>query len=392
MDTSVAEGLPEVSKLGFGIMRMPYARKGSKDIDFEKGVAMVDYAMDHGVTYFDTAYNYHGGFAEPFLGNVLKRYPRDSFNLTTKMPLWMISERREVEEIFETQLKTLQTEYFDFYLVHSLKETLLAKMEELDLYNFLAEKKREGRIRHLGFSFHGKPDALGALVDMHSWEFVQLQINYMDWIDQDAKRQYEIVRERNLPIMVMEPLKGGLLAELNENARAVLAEANPDASPASWGLRYVASLPGVITVLSGMSTLEQVQDNIRTFSPFRPIDDRERVALDKALAAYRSSCVIPCTACRYCMDCPAGVEIPTVFSVYNHYYDKPPRIFLFNDYIRALSDTQRADSCVGCGKCVEACPQKIDIPHWMSVVDAFMKENKVHEMKNNPPSKESKNT
>jgi predicted aldo/keto reductase-like oxidoreductase len=369
-----------VSLLGFGIMRMPYAIEGKRFIDRDKGVEMVDYALDHGINYFDTAYNYHGCTSEEFIGWALSRHKRDRFNLATKMPVWMLHTREEMEAIFEEQLKKCRVEYFDFYLIHNLSSKCLEKEEELGVYEFLSRKKKEGRIRRLGFSMHDTCSVLKRVVDKYDWDFAQLQINFMDWEGLDAKSQYELLAGRDIPVTVMEPLRGGALTTLCEESLAVFNRACPDCGAASWGLRFAATLPKVLTVLSGMSNLEQLKDNIATMSPLRPLEEADYQVIGKALDAYRRGAPIPCTGCRYCIDCPSGVDIPALFAMYNRHHNRGKTVYLGLDY-RVIGEEHHESHCTGCEKCVKACPQGLEIPKLLAMVGAFVKENALEDIK-----------
>ena len=372
-DANVKDGVPQVSRrrwkntelfvplLGFGCMRLPLVSPDKPDIDYEKTKKMIDMAMDSGVCYFDTAYMYHDGRSEVCLGELLKEYPRSSYFLVDKMPPWFAENAKDVERIFQEQLKRCRTDHFDFYLIHSLDETNWALTQKYDVYAFLDRMKREGRIRRLGFSFHDAPELLRKIVDAHPWDFAQIQLNCLDWDLYRSREQYDILTKAGIPVVVMEPLRGGSLATLVPDAVEILKQAKPEASVASWSLRYAASLPNVMCVLSGMSSPEQVADNIRTFSPLTPLSDAERQTLERALAAYRKRLAVPCTACRYCMPCPVGVEIPRIFGLYNQ-YKAIGNPWLFSNNYGAIPKDSRADACVECGKCVKHCPQKIDIP------------------------------
>lgn len=354
----------KVSGLGMGCMRLPQNEDGS--IDYEAGFAMVDYALAHGINYFDTAYGYHGGKSEGFVGAALKRHPRESFLLASKMPGWMVKEYADVERIFQEQLDRCQVEYFDFYLCHALSASGLEIYDKVEILPFLNRMRKEGKIRRLGFSFHDSPEVLKRICAMNDWDFAQLQLNYLDWIAQDAKGQYEILTERGIPCVVMEPVRGGALAQLSPDASALLKDARPADSTASWAIRFAASLPNVLTVLSGMSNMEQMEDNVKTMSDFQPLSEAERETLMKALELYRANATIPCTGCRYCMDCPAGVDIPGVFKAYNHYgIERNGQKFL--EEYKALEGCQ-ADLCVSCGACQRVCPQAIHIPDRMKEI------------------------
>lgn len=357
----------KVSLLGMGCMRLPKVDPEKEDIDYEKAQEIIDYAYANGVNYFDTAYGYHGGQSELFVGQALKKYPRESFFLASKMPIWCVKEKGDVERIFNEQLQRCQTEYFDFYLFHSQNAANFQKCQEFGVYEFLSQMKAEGKIRRLGFSFHDTPEVLRHICDTYPWDFAQIQLNYLDWEMQDAKTQYQILNDREIPVIVMEPIRGGALASPCEAADILFREERPDKSVASWAIRFAASLPGVLTVLSGMSNMEQVRDNVDTMTRFEPLTDREREVIDEALEAYRKKDTVPCTGCRYCMDCPFGVDIPKMFSLYNHYVlDRDGEDYL--EAYEAQPESERADQCQACGACMEKCPQHIRIPDQMVTI------------------------
>ena len=357
----------KVSLLGMGCMRLPKVDPEKEDIDCEKAQEIIDYAYANGVNYFDTAYGYHGGQSELFVGQALKKYPRESFFLASKMPIWCVKEKGDVERIFNEQLKKCQTEYFDFYLFHAQNAANFQKCQEFGVYEFLSQMKAEGKIRRLGFSFHDTPEVLRHICDTYPWDFAQIQLNYLDWEMQDAKTQYQILNDREIPVIVMEPVRGGVLASPCEAADILFREERPDKSVASWAIRFAASLPGVLTVLSGMSNMEQVRDNVDTMTRFEPLTDREREVIDEALEAYRKKDTVPCTGCRYCMDCPFGVDIPKMFSLYNHYVlDRDGEDYL--EAYEAQPESERADQCQACGACMEKCPQHIRIPDQMVTI------------------------
>jgi len=349
-----------VSLLGFGLMRLPILGGDREKVDYPKAQAMVDRAIKAGVNYFDTAYVYHNGASEIFAGDTLSKYPRDSYYLATKMPPWLVNSKEDVARVFDEQLKRCKTTYFDFYLAHSLSADRFDSLKN-NVYDFLLKKKEEGIIRRLGFSFHDHPSSIKELLKNYKWDFAQIQINYLDWETLNAKSLYETLIESNMPILVMEPVKGGGLARLQDTTLAVLKKANPSASAASWALRFAASLPGVVTVLSGMTEPEHVEDNLKTFENFKPLSEAEKQVLVEAAKIYHSSGTIPCTACRYCMDCPSGVDIPRVFAQYNYYLLGKNKIGFLNGY-KTLAQSEQAHNCVNCGKCVKLCPQQIDIP------------------------------
>jgi len=367
----------DISLLGFGLMRLPRVADNSSEIDYEASSKLIDYAMANGVNYYDTAYTYAG--SEAFAGHALSKYPRDSYCLATKCPPWMVKNSDDFERIFAESLQRCKTDYFDFYLLHNLaRETTRAagneeyfeKFEKLGIYDMLKQKKSEGKIHRLGFSFHGTLALLQKLVDKYEWDFAQIQLNYIDWTITDAKIQYEMLTKRGIPVIIMEPLRGGTLANLNDESAKLLKNARPDASLASWGMRFAASIPKYITILSGMNEIEQLKDNIATLDNYQPITDDEKELLEKAAAVYNQSGAIACTGCQYCVPCPEGVAIPRIFSIYNLYRLLNFRIPFDNGY-STLDEREKASGCTQCGQCVEKCPQHLAIPEYMREINEF---------------------
>ena len=357
----------KISRLGMGNMRLPTIGEGmNAPIDEEKAFAIIDFVYSNGVNYFDTAYMYHGGKSEEFVGRALKKYPRDSFFLASKMPS-MELEKREVEDIFNEQLNRCQTEYFDFYLLHNVNEGSydIFTSEEKHVIPYLIEQKKAGRIKHLGLSSHGSPAMLKKLLDTYSFpEFVQIQLNYLDWELQDAKQQYEIITSHNIPVWVMEPCRGGRLASLSDGANAVLKEAAPDRSIASWAFRYVAGLSNVGVILSGMTMLDQATDNVSTFCGDMEFSSAEQNALKKALELFKGELHVPCTACHYCDGCPMGLDIPALIKVYNQ--ARVQMSYGVHMAMERMGEDQRPSNCIACGSCVSKCPQNIEIPQVMT--------------------------
>lgn len=351
-----------ISKLGFGLMRLPKVSENEDKIDREEAFRLIDLAFKSGVNYFDTAYFYHGGDSESFAKEALSRYPRESFYLATKLPgTYMRDEKKTTKELFEGQLEKCGVDYFDFYLLHAVNRDIMKTFEADKSYEYLSQKKKEGKIRHLGFSYHGDLEFFLELIDKYKWDFVQLQINYYDWEADNAKSYYKALEDRNIPCIVMEPVRGGSLHKLNDEARKVFDELG-DASYASYALRYVNELPGVMTILSGMSTYEQVEDNIKTFNEAKPLSDEEKAAIEKANYFFRQNFAIPCTDCKYCVEhCPANVNIPACFSAFND-YNKSRDTDDFKRSYAAIPEERRAHNCIECGACVSHCPQQIKIP------------------------------
>jgi len=360
-----------VPLLGFGMMRLPRTEPEKPDIDCAVTGTMIARAMEAGINYFDTAYFYYGGLSEKCLGDLLSKYPRDSYYLADKMPVMHAETTADAERIFNEQLARCKTDYFDFYLLHAIGAGSWKKAKELRICEFFDEMKVAGKIRRFGFSFHDTPEVLQEVADARPWDFVQIQLNYLDWDLYRSKEQYEILTERGIPAIIMEPLRGGALASFEPDVAAIFRKADSCANIASWAFRYAGSLPNVLTVLSGMSLPEQLEENIRTFAGFKPLTDAERGVIAEALALYRKTTLIPCTGCRYCMPCPAGVDIPRIFGMYNQ-----SRISRNPDAFRTpygkMGDSEKASACVNCGACLEKCPQKIDIPAELKRIEAEM--------------------
>ena len=356
----------EIKKLGFGLMRLP---KINGEIDIEQSKKMVDLFMSKGFTYFDTAYVYDNGKSEEAAKEILvKRYPRESFQLATKLPLWDKSASvEEVKQRFFTSLERTGAGYIDYYLLHSLGGERSALYDEYGLWDFLIELKQKGLIKHLGFSFHDKADALDKILTAHpEAEFVQLQINYADWENEDiqSRKCYEVARKHNKPVIIMEPVRGGSLATLPDEAAEVFKKANPNLSVASWAIRFAASLEGVITVLSGMSNTEQMEDNLSFMDDFVPISAEEREVINNAYEIMSKIPQVPCTNCRYCVEgCPKNIPINEIFSLLN-FQDKFNNESLAKHlYSNAVNkeNVGKATDCIACKKCENVCPQHIKI-------------------------------
>ena len=348
--------------LGFGTMRLPTHADGS--IDEAQVAEMTAYALEHGVNYFDTAYPYHGGESERVIGRVLSKYPRDSWYLATKYPGHQISSTGyDPAEIFEEQLQKCGVEYFDFYLLHNVYEKSMEVFldPKWGIIDYFKEQKRLGRIKHLGFSCHAETKGLKEFLDAcgEDMEFCQIQLNYLDWTLQDAKGKYDLLTERGIPVWVMEPVRGGRLASLSDAEEAKLKALRPDDSIASWGFRFLQALPNVKMVLSGMSSMEQMVDNVKTFSEDKPLTAEETALLLEIAEGMKDS--IPCTACRYCCDgCPAGLDIPGLISTYNELRFSPAVNVAMR--IEFMPEDKKPTACIGCGQCTRMCPQNIDVP------------------------------
>lgn len=353
----------KLSRLGMGNMRLPIV-SGQPDsvIDKEKAQEIIDYAMGQGINYFDTAYVYHGGASEKFLGEALvDRYPRDSFYLATK---YLIFASKDYKAVFEEQLERLHTDHVDFYLIHGINNQIAQEYIDSGAVDYFIEQKKAGRITYLGFSSHSSPETLEKFTIHHNWDFAQIQLNYFDWLFGSSKAEYEVLERHNIPIMVMEPVRGGRLANLTPETEQLLKEAHPEWSIPAWALRFVKNLPQVQVVLSGMSTLSQIQDNIATFSDEKVVTEEDNTLLLDVCRQFRDQIKVPCTACRYCCDtCPAKINIPEVLRVYNTY--KLQGGWALNQ-LKEIQTDGRPEDCVGCGACTKHCPQNIDIPAIMA--------------------------
>ena len=356
----------KISLLGFGGMRFPTRKDGK--IARRAAKAMVDRAYRSGVNYFDTAYGYHGGESELFFGEALKNYPRESYFLADKLPSWHVKELADVDRLLNEQLAKTRQKYFDFYLVHAVNKDHFENFEKLGAFKRLRKLQKEGKFRHLGFSFHDSPDVLEKIVDKWKPDFVQIQLNYFDWKLIDAKRMYEILEKRDIPAVIMEPVRGGMLHNLpklySDRLQAVTGGSN-----ASVAFRWVAQLPDVMCILSGMSTMEQVEDNLATFGRLRPLTaDEQRVTGEIADRLLEQGSV-PCTACNYCDVCPKQIAIPKLFAAFNDFKSSDDRKAYKAAY-NAIEEGRRADDCVACGKCMKMCPQKINIPDVLAYIAA----------------------
>ena len=357
----------KLSQLGFGTMRLPLLQDGSGRVDQEQVFRMVQYAADHGVNYYDTAYPYHNCTSEIIVGKALKQLPRESYYLADKYPGHQIADTFDPAATFEEQLKKCGVDYFDFYLLHNVYENSVPVYTDpkWGIIDYFAEQKRLGRIKHLGFSTHALLDTLADFLDEYGelMEFCQIQLNYLDWTLQNAKAKYDLLTSRNIPVWVMEPLRGGKLASLDEAAMSKLNSLRPDDSAVSWAFRWLQTLPNVKMILSGMSSMEQMTDNIHTFETEKPLTSSETEALFEAAEGMKNN--IPCTACRYCTnDCPMQLDIPKLLSLYNDMRFSPGSMNV-RMTVDSLDESKRPSACVSCGSCTKLCPQKIDIPSAM---------------------------
>ena len=352
-------------KLGFGLMRLP--KKGMGKIDIEQTKKMVDMFMDAGLNYFDTAYVYDGGDSERAAKAALvDRYPRESFTLATKLCAWMgAHNEKTAKQQFYTSLERTGAGYFDYYLLHALQAGNYKKYDEYHIWDFVKEQKEKGLIKHWGFSFHAGPEILDEILTKHpDAEFVQLQLNYADWENPDvtARANYEVARKHGKSIVVMEPIKGGALANPPKEVQDIFRKANPEASFASWAIRYVASLEGIITVLSGMSNVAQMEDNLSYMKKFKALDAEEQDAIRQVQEVINGIKSIPCTGCHYCTaGCPKQIPIPEIFEARNKQLVWGQLEQGKAEYARAVADVGTASDCIACGQCEKACPQQIPV-------------------------------
>lgn len=356
----------KLSGLGMGNMRLPVIDGHDSEVDFDEAERIMDYAYEHGVNYFDTAYPYHGGNSEKAVRRALSKYPRESYYLADKFPGYDLSYMPKVREIFEEQLERCGVDYFDFYLLHNVCELNIdAYLDpQYGILDYLLEQKKSGRIRHLGFSCHGALPVLKRFLDAYGehMEFCQIQFNYVDWSLQHADEKVALLNERGIPVWVMEPVRGGRLVSLPESAEAKLHALRPEESTVAWAFRFLQSVKGVTMVLSGMSTMDQVIDNTAIWAEDKPLNDEEFKAVTDVGHSLFANGALPCTSCHYCVShCPMGLDIPHLISLYNE-FSYSGRGFIVSMNIGVLPEDKRPSACIGCHSCVAVCPQQLPIP------------------------------
>jgi predicted aldo/keto reductase-like oxidoreductase len=352
----------DASVLGIGCMRLPIVEGDSDKIDYKKGTEMIRYAIDHGVNYVDTAYPYHGGNSETFLGEALKDGYRERVILISKAPTWLLNEQEDFDKYLDEQLEKLQTDHLDIYLMHALGKDRWENLKKINVFEAIERAKASGKIKHVGFSFHDNLDQFKEIVDGYEWDLCMIQFNYMDVNEQAGTEGLNYAASKGLPVIVMEPLKGGMLASPPEDVEALWASHTDKKSPVEWALQFVANFENVKVVLSGMSSMEQLKENIEIADRLLPgsLDDEDLALVERVRATYESRVKVPCTQCKYCMPCPHGVEIPRSFTLYN-------RAHIFNavdsikEQYNASAAEAKASNCKECGLCEPQCPQKIQI-------------------------------
>lgn len=348
----------ETSLLGFGCMRFPTTAEGK--IDEARAEKMLDMAYESGVNYFDTAYPYHAGASEPFVGKVLNKYDRDTYYLATKLPVWLVEKEEDVRRIFEEQLERLEKDYVDFYLLHALDKERWEKVKSLKIVETCEQLQKEGKIKNLGFSFHDDYEVFEEILTSRNWDFCQIQYNYMDTEEQAGDKGYALTEKLGVPLVIMEPIRGGSLAEFSEDINEKFHALDGEKSVASYALRWVASHPNVKVVLSGMSTEEQAADNLKTFGDFKPLNEKERQTIEEVVQTLRARVQNGCTGCAYCMPCPAGVNIPRNFHLWNQYHIYQKYGVVKSGW-EGMDEKERPVNCIKCGKCENVCPQHLFI-------------------------------
>ncbi len=365
-----------VSALGFGCMRLPTTGK-PEDIDEPEATRMLRHAIDHGVNYVDTAYGYHGGNSERFVGRALKDGYREKVHLATKLPCWLVKDAMDFDRLLNEQLDKLQTDHIDFYLLHALNKGSWHNMRDLGVREWAGKLLTDGRVRYLGFSFHDDYDVFQEIVDAYAWTFCQIQYNYMDVENQAGTKGLQYAAAKGMAVVVMEPLLGGRLVNPPQPVQTLWDSAPVRRDPADWALQWLWNQPEVSVVLSGMSTMTQVEENLASAerSRVRSLSAADLALIDRVRVKYRELCPIPCTRCRYCMPCPNSVDIPRNFDVYNAgmIYDKPA--WARNEYSTWIPEKERASACIQCRECEDKCPQHIPISEWMPVVGQVLGEN-----------------
>lgn len=365
----------KVSQLGFGCMRFPTIGGDTENIDKNLSKEMVHYAIDHGVNYIDTAYPYHGGKSEAFVGEALKDGYRDKVYLASKSPSWLIEKHSDFEKYLDEQLENLQTDHIDFYLLHALSKERFENLVNLRVFDFLEEAKRKGKIKYAGFSFHDELDVFKRIVDSYPWDFCQIQLNYMDRDYQAGLEGLRYAKERDISVIIMEPIKGGKLSKASNEIQDIWNEWHEDRSPSEWALRWLYNLPELSLVLSGMSTIDHVVENVKTASSASPdsLSDKEIKLIDKVTNIYKKNIKVGCTACEYCLPCPQDVSIPDIFELYNNIYVYGTEEESKKSYQRMIELEKDVSKCVECGACESVCPQHLEIINFLKDAEGVLR-------------------
>lgn len=364
----------KISQLGFGCMRFPVIDGDNARIDEEVAFEMLRYAFDHGVNYFDTAYAYHDGNSEPFVGEALEKIGREKVFLATKLPMWLCKTPEDYPRIFSEQLEKLRTDYVDFYLCHALNKKTFHKMKENDVFSFLDEEKEKGRLRYAGFSFHDDLSVFKEIIDSYDWDFCQIQYNYVDEHYQAGLEGLLYAKSKGIDVIIMEPVKGGKLAKCPPELEEIFSRSQHSYTPAEWALRWVFNDPNVGIVLSGMSSMDQTRENIQIASEAAPLafTDADAQTVKDARSFYEARVQVGCTSCEYCLPCPAKVSIPNIFEMYNNSYIYDCRENYVGDYAQLVAKGRSAQSCVECGHCESVCPQHLSVIQDLKNADAFL--------------------
>lgn len=351
----------KVSALGFGCMRFPVLNEDNSCIDYSESIEMVRYSIDNGVNYIDTAYNYHGGNSEEFVAKALEDGYREKVYLATKSPVWLVKEYLDFEKLLDEQLERLNTEYIDFYLLHSLHRKSWDKIVDLKVFDFIKEAKEKGKIKYIGFSFHDELSLFKEIIDRHDWDFCQIQLNYMDRQFQAGLDGLYYAANKDISVVIMEPIKGGKLVNSPKEIMKIFNENSIKRSPAAWALKYLFDFDDIAVVLSGMSTMEQIKENIEIACENNKLNSKELYIIDRVTKIYEEKIKVDCTSCRYCIPCPSNVAIPDIFQQYNDIYVYDRLEVSQSDYKHLVEKEKDVSMCIECGECEDICPQNLEI-------------------------------
>lgn len=351
----------KVSTLGFGCMRFPIIDEDNSRIDYDKSIEMLRHSIDNGLNYVDTAYNYHGGNSESFVAKALEDGYREKVYLATKNPVWLVEKYEDFEKLLDEQLERLNTDYIDFYLLHSLHKKSWDKIVKLGVFDFIEEAKKKGKIKYMGFSFHDEFSLFKEIIDSYDWDFCQIQLNYMDRQFQAGIAGLEYAASKDISVVIMEPIKGGKLVNSPREVLDIFDENEVKRSPAAWALKYLYNFDDVAVVLSGMSTMEQVKENIETASESSKLSPKELEIIDRVTDLYKEKIRVDCTSCKYCIPCPTNIAIPDIFQQYNDIYVYNRLEYSQSNYKNLVENGKDASQCIECGECEAICPQNLKI-------------------------------